>query len=325
MATGPGHLGSYSSVGLDKKSLLIFESATGKCWRELQGEAHGSQHVVFSAADNSLAISERYNRIRIWNLDTGKQVRDIPCPIGQYTAFDLSPDGRVLAIGVGPCIQLWDTATGQRLLRQQGPERPPIALTCYADGKRSASIDADAVAPVWNSQTGRHSERLEAPPPGDQYHYYPFEAPILIFNPQGKVQVLGKSRNQWGNQDGNSHTMVHQVDLATKKLVQSYGSHQTPVGSFAVSEDGQTLAGVMGRHIRLWKTATGKESAAVGWDEEIAKAKGDNSNLPRPPILTFSPDGRIIASRGYRQVAADKLVVSNTLWELPRAKIRHHF
>src|SRR5262249_41384386 len=181
-------------------------------------------------------------------------------------------------------------------------------------------------AHIWNLQTGRHRQRLDAPPPGDQYHYYPFEKPILFLSPQGKVQALGMSRNRWGNQEGHSHTMVHQVDLATQKLVRSYGSHQTPIGSFAISRDGKTLAGVIGRHIHLWDTETGKERRVLVWREEIPKEQQDTLGLlARSPLLAFSPDGRIIACRRHRQVAADKVLTSITLWEIASGKIRQRF
>jgi dipeptidyl aminopeptidase/acylaminoacyl peptidase len=145
-----------------------------------------------------------------------------------------------------------------------------------------------------------------------------------LFNPKGQVQALGMSRAQWSSSDGRgSHTMVHQVDLATGKLVRSFGSHQTPIGSFAVANDGTTLAGIVGRHIHLWNTATGKERASFVWREQIPKEQLDIFGPPRPPVLAFSPNGKIIAARGYRQAAAELRVASITLWEAASGKARH--
>jgi WD40 repeat protein len=286
--------------------------------------------VVFSADNTRLAVSELHGtgRINIWDLTAGKKVRAIACPIGQYTPFDLSPDGNILAAGVGPCIQLWDTASGKRLLQQEAHERPPIALAVSGDGKTIASMDAVAVAHVWEVKTGRQIERLDAPPlrpwkPEEgPPHWYPFEAPLLIFTPQGKVQALGQSQARWSSQDAYSHSMVHQFDLATQKLVRSYAGHKTPIGFFALAADGKTLAGVIGRHIHLWNTASGKERLAIAWREENPKQQANLYGLPRPPLLAFSPDGRTIAGWGFRRAAPEKIAATITLWEVATGKVR---
>jgi WD40 repeat protein len=324
LATGPGQLGSYSPVVPEKRSLLILETATGKTLHELRVHKDGYQNVVFSADGKRLALSERYSAITIWNLDTGKKIRNISCPISQYSSFDLSPDGKTLVAIVGSCIHLWDIESGQCLLQQPAHEKAPIALTFSADAKTLASMDLDAVTRIWNTKTGQQIDWLKPLPAGDQQHFYPFEAPMLTLGRNAQVHALGMSRARWGSSDGrSSHSMVHQVDLVTRKHVRSFGSDQTPIGSFALSHDGKTLAAAMGRHIHLWDTATGMERAVFAWREEIPQAHIDVHGLPNPPVLAFSPDGKILATRSYRHAAEDLRIASITLWEVATLKARH--
>jgi hypothetical protein len=119
--------------------------------------------------------------------------------------------------------------------------------------------------------------------------------------------------------------MVHLADLAARAHARSFGSHTSPVGSYAVSADGRALAGCAGKTIRLWDVASSKERAAIPWEGEFDPGVVRQFGPPAPPVLAFSPDGRLLAAHGYRSGAKGRWVASVTLWETSSCAERHRF
>ena len=76
--------------------------------------------------------------------------------------------------------------------------------------------------------------------------------------------------------------------------------HDDYVYSVAFSPDGKTLAGTLDKRIRLWETATGKESRTLA---------GHHLGVQS---VAFSPDGKTLASGG-----SDKEI---RLWDIATGK-----
>jgi hypothetical protein len=117
--------------------------------------------------------------------------------------------------------------------------------------------------------------------------------------------------------------MVHLADLQARAHVRSFGSHTSPIGRYAVSADGRLVAGCKGKTIRLWELASGKLRLSLSWDGEFDPEFLKQFGLPAPPVLAFSPDGRLLAAHGYRGGTRDRRVVSITLWETAGGARRH--
>ena len=132
-------------------------------------------YVAYSEKAKLAATSLVFDEpVRLWDLDTGKVVRDIFGTIGAIACF--SPDGKRLAAchRHNGTLSIWDVATGKELLRIGSPfsgspgidpHASPKAF-CVAispDGKRlvSGGNNSDRTVRVWDARTGRELHRYE--------------------------------------------------------------------------------------------------------------------------------------------------------------------
>ena len=67
-----------------------------------------------------------------------------------------SPDGkRIASASRDTTVQVWDAATGHRLLTYRGHTDEVFGVAWSPEGKRLASASADGIVQVWDAQTGR--------------------------------------------------------------------------------------------------------------------------------------------------------------------------
>ncbi len=238
--------------------------------------------VAFSPDGKTLATGGRDNCIRLWDVGTGKLKLTIAAHNAQVGVSRLAffPDGKTLAsaswAGDGT-VKLWDVAGGKQ--RQVvGTDEGGIGfLAVSPDGK---SLAWGGKIHLYDVQAGHEARCLSAPGAVDS----------VAFSPDSKLLA-----------SANGGGTVRLWEVATGKTVRDLPAGQsTATGSQAVafSRDGSLLA-TAGRKVRLWKTATGDEMAALG-------AQGEGFFC-----VAISPDGRFLAGGAYETLH---------VWELATRK-----
>ena len=121
--------------------------------------------VAYSAKAR-LAATYTWTRIRLWDLETGKEVRKWTGPGSDfYESVSFSPDGeRLLTASPGGPVCIWDVKSGKNLkMIQAHPETDGGGGACGAafspDGKRIVSGGAGVV--VLDAETGKELRRYE--------------------------------------------------------------------------------------------------------------------------------------------------------------------
>jgi WD40 repeat protein len=115
--------------------------------------AKGVYAVAFAPDGKSLAAGGEYdNTIRLWDLASGKPVREFEGHRGPVGGVTFTPDGRALASWSSweREVRLWDTATGKERRRLQGHEERVTGLAISPDGKLLASSSLDGTVLVWD-------------------------------------------------------------------------------------------------------------------------------------------------------------------------------
>jgi WD40 repeat protein len=234
--------------------------------------------VAFSPDGKLLASSGNDNLVRIWDPQTGREVRRLEGHTHFVNTVTFAPDGKTLASGSADgTIRLWETATGKELgLIGQRPANGArimgsmVRVVVFSpDGKTLVSEGTDGVLHVWDVATAKEIRRL----PGDKSN----GTSNVAFLPDGKSLVSVADNGT-----------LRLTEIATGKIVRQFVGHQGEVESLAVSRDGKRL--VSGGHdstVRLWDVDSGKElRQLLGHEKEVATVR-------------FSPDGKTVASAGY--------------------------
>ncbi|WP_141747278.1 hypothetical protein [Streptomyces agglomeratus] len=306
VAFSPDHSLLASAAG--DGTIGLWDPERGTRIASLPGRAERARGVGFSGDGKLLAAtgnSGTTGSITVWDARTRRQVASMT-EKEMALGMALSPDGRMIAVGVGAHgdIAVRDLSTGsRRLLHGQGGA--VRSLTFSHDSKLLVSADGSSDPVAWHLSTGRPFARLPAE-----------HVASVVFGPSEPV-LAGAA------DDGGVHLWDLRSDppvaLPTLPLQGSYGwTVSAPVGDrIAVADENGTVTLWDLRHRQRLQTLldrgrTETASLALSQDGAMLATAGFNGtivlhDLRNTPFSGFdapvndlkvSPDGALIASAG---------------------------
>jgi WD40 repeat protein len=162
--------GKYIVSGGEGFTAVLWEVATGKEVRRFEHPRRPPGRLgklrprkldlvlalAFAPDGKTLATADNEGVIRLWEVATGKERRQMKGPgTGRFGVFAVcclafSPDGRTLASAGGDrVIRLWETTTGKERRRLEGHTDTVWSLAFAGDGRLLASAAADGMARLW--------------------------------------------------------------------------------------------------------------------------------------------------------------------------------
>ena len=138
--------------------IRLWDAATGKELRRIEGRFHGIESLAFSADGKTVITSGSDNIIRLWDVATGTEQapRGNQGYVGDVT---LSPDGRTLAYVNRESIRLLDLATGEEI--GSLPTSFALSLAFSPDGTMLASGTHENAIFLWDVGTRKLRGKLE--------------------------------------------------------------------------------------------------------------------------------------------------------------------
>jgi WD40 repeat protein len=218
--------------------------------------------------------------LRLWDLASGKEVRQLPGHTQRASAAAFSPDGkRAVSGGFDKAVRLWDVATGKELKTLTGHIGAVYAVVFSPGGRYVLSGSSDRTARLWDVQTGAEVRSFTG-------HKEPVGA--VAFSADGRRVLTGG----W---DGK----VRLWDVVNGTQIRVLEGHADMVRAVAFSPDGKyALTGSGAKFdgkkwlrgtdhgLRLWDLATGAQLAHLPREGHAVRC------------LALTPDGQRAVSGG---------------------------
>ncbi|HKB38866.1 MAG TPA: c-type cytochrome domain-containing protein, partial [Gemmataceae bacterium] len=117
---------------------------------KLKGHADAIYALAFRPDGKVLATAGYDRLIKLWDLETGKLLRDLKDHSDAVYGVAFSPDGKLLASGSADrTVKVWDVATGTRLYSLGEATDWVYAVAWAPDGKHVAAGGVDKSIRVW--------------------------------------------------------------------------------------------------------------------------------------------------------------------------------
>jgi WD40 repeat protein len=142
-------------------TVRLWDARSGKMIRTWGTGNGNNMRLEFAPDGRTLAVAENLwgDSIRLWDVSTAKEVTP-PLRHSSCTALAFSADGRYLATGGNDDrIELWETATGQHVLRLTGQHSGVHSLTFAPNGRVLASGGGDTTVLLWDLIEGTKGAR----------------------------------------------------------------------------------------------------------------------------------------------------------------------
>ena len=273
--------------------------------------------VAFSP-DGKILASGGYDKLRFWDIATGREVRAFPEVWqggGFCSAFAFAPDGTTLAAGSGWSsgpIHLWDVATGKQLFQTPnaggpGESRHLQSLAFSPDGNTIAAAYGDRSISLLDARSGDALLDLQLGKKG---------CPCIAFSPDGSLLASGIDKEGvgtigiWNLETGQSPLVInaehgsgaHSLAFAPDgKTLYSGGHERTTIEDGSQKNVSRTTS-----EIRIWDVTTGRRIGVLEANE-----LGSGSC-----VIRLSRDGRLLFCASDREIR---------IWDAATGKLARAF
>src|SRR6266496_2661064 len=179
--------------------------------------------------------SARSPAISLWDVETGRSVRDLGAARRSVIYIAFSPDGRWLASGGDDkTIKIWEVATGKEIQTLRGHKKNVYAVVFSSNGRYLASASADKSVKLWDVTTGREIHTLTG---------HGSDVSSIAFSPDSRWLASGS----WDK-------TIKIWDVQTGREVRTLEGHTHHVYTVAFDSRGSWLAsGSEDGTIKLWR------------------------------------------------------------------------
>ncbi len=222
--------------------------------------------LAFSPQGNTFASGSDDKTIKIWDLNTEKEIRTLYGHKDFVYSVAISPDGHTLVSGSKDnTIKVWNLSMGKEIRSLIGHSSYINSVTISPDGQTLVSGSYDKTIKVWNLNTGKEIRTL--------------------VGHKGEVLSVAISPSREKIASASADKTIKVWNLNTGKEIRTLKAHSSDVNALAISPNGQLLVSASDdKTLKVWNLNTGKE---------IRTLTGHSADVN---AVAFSPDGEKIAT-----------------------------
>jgi WD40 repeat protein len=283
--------------------VIAWNVATGRIENKTRLKPEGDDRgiptiiaVLSLSTNGDYAVSNgTFNGIHLFNLRENKHLLSFQPPNSSVRLpVALSPDCMRLACGdLDGGISVWSTRSGRSEFSVAEPGRQVVRVAFSPDGKHLALIDKAIKNPGGREQPAM--VRLFGVPSGKLIAELadivtPFSPPALTFSPDSTMLAVANMQT------------IDVLKIPSGKRIAQY---EGPAAVLAFSPDSKLLAAALGL---VATSISSPVSEAAGNPDRIVHVLEIGADAPRhvfrakgpiPLAMTFSPDGRLLATAGH--------------------------
>jgi WD40 repeat protein len=228
--------------------------------------------VAFFPDSRRLVTASEDGSIRMWDVITATQLKEVSGSQGSVSDIAVSPDGTLIAACIdseeSSVVKIWDAVTLKLLHTLAGHEKGIFVIVFSPDGRLLASGARDKSIKLWNVRTGQLVRTLEG---------HTDAVTSLAFTPNGKWLFTASAEDD---------KTIKLWEVGSGKLLRTQTGHEEWVTALAISPDGATLvSGGRDKNIILWDVKTGAKQSTLKQSGMIFE-------------LEFSHDGKTLVQVG---------------------------
>ena len=263
-------------------SASVSPTQNWRCVDTLRSHTDAVFSVAVSLYGQILASGSADRTIKLWQLDTGRELLTLRGHTDAVVSVAISPNEQILASSsADKTIKLWQLSTGQQLRTLRGHSHQVYSVAISPSGEILVSGSEDKTIKIWQVSTG-----LELRTIGGWFYGHSDLVRAVAIHPKGHTLASGSADRR-----------ITLWQVATGRELRSLTGHTNWVRTVAFSPDGQLLAsGSADKTIKIWQVST-------GW--ELRCLRGHSSCVG---TVAFSPNGQLLASG-----SDDKTI---KIWEL---------
>jgi len=263
--------------------------------RTLEGHRARLQCVTISRDGRIAVSSDEKGSLKLWEVESGRELRTLQAHPDSVEAVALSADGRIaVSASDDKTLRVWDVASGALLHTLTGHSHFIRSVCLSDDGKIGLSGSVDDTLRIWDIKNGR---LLRTVPKHTEAVY----AIALTADGQTALSTLGSSEtlNLWDVTSGRvlrklagTYRSVNAVALSRdghiaiaacrgkndkyelkvwdagtgrelRDILTGTDEHSGVIWKFALSADGKFVAAPIGTALKLWRVETGVEAVAL--------------------------------------------------------------
>ena len=229
--------------------------------RVFSGHSDSVKCAAISPDGKYLLTGSADTTIKLWGMDTGKEVHTFVGHTDEIVRVTFLPDGKSMVSGsADTTVKLWDIATGREIYTLQSHLDRLESVSISEDGRLLLTSGQGGPLRLWETATGR------------EVRSFTEIGGMAVISPDGKYVM--------GSTDDHTATIV---DVSTGQKLHTLRGHTDWFYSMAFSADDQyALTGSIDNTAKLWDVATGREVFTI---------RGHSSSIRS---VAFSPDGNYI-------------------------------
>jgi len=242
--------------------------------------------VAFSPDGKYVVTGSADNTTKLWDVETGNEIRTFSGHAGDVRSVGFSPDGGFIITGSNDkSARMWDVLTGEEFWRLEWHNNYVTSVSFSPDGKKIVTGSKDKTAILWDVAAGERLTTLKG---------HTGYVTSVAFSPDSRYVVTGSydcTARIWDVETGR---LVRVFKGVLKEFFRGFikgmlkgflKGHYESITAVAYSPDGRYIVtGSEDKTARLWDVRKG---------EEVRIFKGHTDYVTS---VNFSSDGRYLVT-----------------------------